>query len=30
MTEKRMDDFHRAVLETEYREKLLSEINVTI
>lgn len=26
MTEKRMDDFHRVVLETEYREKLLSEI----
>lgn len=30
MTEKGRDDFHRSVLETEYREKLLSEINVTI
>lgn len=30
MIEKRMDDFHRAVLETEYWEKLLSEIEVTI
>lgn len=26
MTEKRMDDFHRAVLDVEYREKLLNNI----
>ena len=30
MTEKRMDDFHKVVLEVKYREKLLSEIGVAM